>query len=197
MDLSWLVRARWRMVGAWMWPAFVVLAVVDGVIGHLLPAAGQSASLVGAIVLGLVVNLVVVILGSRPAGMLLRRGRPDLPPAIARNYGGAACVVLVTVGFLAAGLVHHPQIVSERAAMNDAAARAAAWIGDHAPAPFRVDAARLDTVAIQPGSVYRACVANPRGTRDYCVIVDDRRPLSRSVVPAGSEPNAVLDRGTD
>lgn len=197
MDLSWLVRARWRMLGAWMWPAFVVLAVVDGVIGHLLPAAGESATLFGAIVLGLVVNLVVVVLCARPAGMLLRRRRPDLPPAIARNYGGAACVALVTLGFLAAGLAHHSQIVSDRHAMHDAAERAAAWIGDHAPAPFRVDAARLNTVAIQPGSVYRACVANPRDTRDYCVIVDDRRPLSRSVVPAGSEPNAVLDRGTD
>ena len=196
MDLSWLVRARWRMLGAWMWPAFVVLGVADGVIDHLLPAAGASATVLGGIVLGLVVNLVVVILLARPAGMLLRRGRPDLPPAIARNYGGAACLVLVTAGFLAVGLVHHPQLVSDRTTMHDAAERASAWIGDHAPPAFRVDDSQLDTVVIQPGRVYRACVANPRHTRDYCVIVDERRPLSRSVVPAGSEPNEVLARGT-
>jgi hypothetical protein len=197
MDLWWLVRARWRLLGAWMWPAFVVLGIADGVLGHLLPVAGDSESVVGGIVVGLIFNLVVVVLLARPLGMLLRRVRGDLPAPIARNYGGTIAIVLVTAVFVAIGLAHHPQITSDRSVMHDAVVRASAYIGDHAPAQFRVDASRLDTVVIQPGSVYRSCVANPRGTRDYCVIVDENRPAARSVVPAGSEPNATLARGTD
>jgi hypothetical protein len=197
MDLSWVVRARWRLAGAWMWPAFVVLGVADGVIGHVLPAAGDSESVLGGIVVGLVLNVIAVAVLARPAGMLLRRRRRDLPSAIARNYGGTACVVLVTIGFAALGLAHHSSIAGDRAVMRDATARAAAWIGDHAPAPFRMDASRLDTVVIQADSLYRACAANPDGTRDYCVVVNERRPPARSVIPDGSESNETLARGTD
>jgi hypothetical protein len=197
MDLSWLVRARWRMLGAWMWPMFVVLGVLDGVIGHLLPIAGDTEGVVGGLIVGLIFNLVAVILLARPLGMLLRRRRRDLPPPIARNYGGTACVMLVTVGFAALGLAHHAQIVSDRSTMHDAVERAAAYIGDHAPAPFRIDAAHLDTVTIQSDTVYRTCVANPGGTREYCVIVNETKPAADSVVPDGSESNETLARGTD
>ena len=197
MDLSWLVRTRWRLVGAWMWPAFVVLGVADGIIGHQLPLAGDTQSVVGGVVIGLILNLIGVVVLSRPLGWLLRTWRSDLPPAIARNYGGTACVALVTIGLLAIGLSQHPNIDGDRAAMRDATERAAAYIGDHAPEPFRVDASHLNMVAIQSGSVYRVCVANPRGTRDYCVIVNEDKPPSDSVVPAGSESNETLSRGTD
>jgi len=197
MDLSWLVRARWRLVGAWMWPAYVVLAVADGVIGHLLPVAGSSESVLGGIVAGLVLNLIGVAALARPGGLLLRRRRRDLPEAIARNYAGTACVVLVTLGFVALGTAHHATIVGDRAVMRDATARAAAWIGDHAPGPFRADASHLDTIVIQASALYRVCVTNPTGTRDYCVVVDERRPAARSVTPAGSESNETLARGMD
>lgn len=192
MDLSWLVRARWRLVGAWMWPAFAVLAVADGVIGHALPATGDSQSLIGGIVAGLVFNLIAITVFARPVGRLLRVRRRDLPAAIARDYAGAAGIVLVTLAFAAIGLGHHSGTVSDRATLRDAATRAAAYIGDHAPAQFRADADDLTTVVIQDGSVYRACATNPSGTRDYCVIVKENLPAGRSVIPDGSESNQSL-----
>ena len=180
-----------------MWPAFVVLGVADGIVGHALPVAGDSQSVFGGIVVGLLLNLVCVALLARPVGMLLRVGRRDLPTAIARNYAGTACVALVTVGFVALGLAHRPAITTDRAAMRDAITRAAAYIGDHAPAAFRANAARTDTFTIQADVVYRTCVPNDAGTRFYCVVVDESRPLGSSVRPGGYEPNATLMRGVN
>jgi hypothetical protein len=197
MDLSWLVRARWRIVGAWMWPLFVLLAVADGLIGHALPLAGDSQSVVGSVVAALIFNLIAVVIVARPLALVLRARRRDLPAAIARDYAGALGVVAVTFAFVAIGLAHHSTIDGDRATMRDAAARAAAYIGDHAPPPFRADAASLSTVALQDDVIYRVCAANPSGSRQYCVVVDERRPLARSVTPAGSESNQNLARGTN
>jgi hypothetical protein len=189
MGLRWLVRMRWRLLGAWMWPAFVVLAAADGVIGHLLPPAGGAESVLGGIVLGLVLNLLCVVVLGPLLGRALRTRRGDLPVAIARNYAGTLCIVLVTVGFAVVGVLHHPQITRDRATLRDAAVRAAAWIGDHAPARFQAGA----------GSVYRECASAAGGgpPHYYCVIVDERRAGSASVRPAGSESNETLSRGTD
>jgi hypothetical protein len=197
MDGAWLARARWRYRGAWMWPAFAVLGIADGFIGHLLPLNGDGQSIVGGVVVGLLLNLLCVVLLCRPLGALLRVGRGDLPPAIARNYAGTACVALVTIGFAALGLVHSSAITSDRAAERDAITRAAAYIGTHAPAPFRANAAHTDTFTIQAGSVYRTCVPDRAGARTYCVIVRDRLPLDRSVTPDGYESNATFSRGVD
>jgi hypothetical protein len=180
-----------------MWPAFVVLAVVDGVVGHLLPVAGDGQSVFGSVVVALLLNLVAVVVLAWPAAWLLRRLRGDLPWSIARNYGGTGCVMLVTAGFVVLGVLHHGTVTADRRTLHDAVTRAAAYIGTRAPAPFRADASRTDTFTIQAGVVYRTCVANPAGTRDYCVVVDVDKPLSRSVRPAGSEPNAVMELGTN
>lgn len=197
MDGAWLARARWRSRGAWMWPTFVVLGIADGVLAHALPVAGQTQTVLGGIVLGLFVNLLCIVLLARPVGVLLRRRRRDLPAAIARNYAGTACLVLVTAGFTALGIAHHSTIVSNRSAMRDAVTRASAYIGSRAPAAFRADASRTDTFAIQPGSIYRTCVPNLQATRTYCVIVRDKLPFASSVTPDGYEPNAVFSLGVN
>jgi hypothetical protein len=199
MGLTWLVRMRWRLLGAWMWPSFVVFALLDGVIAHLLPAAGGTGTVVGGVVLGLFLNLLCVVAAGPLLGRLLRLRRRDLPAPIARNDAGALCIVLVTAGFALLGALHHPQIDSSRATMRDAAVRAAAWIGDHAPARFRANAGLLDSYALLAGSVYRECAAASSGGAPhlFCVVVDERGPGAGTVRPAGSESNETLSRGTD
>jgi hypothetical protein len=180
-----------------MWPAFVVLAIADGLIGHALPINPPSQSVVSGVIVGLVLNLICIVVLSPPVGALLRRVRRDLPVPIARNYAGVLCVLLVTAGFVGIGLAKRPTIAHDSATMHDAMVRAAAYIGDHAPAPFAARADHLDAIAIEEGSIYRVCVANALGTRDYCVVVREGLPLNRSVTPAGSEPNTTLARGDD
>jgi hypothetical protein len=197
MEAAWLARMRWRRRGAWLWPTFVVATVLDGVLLHALPLAGTTQTLVGGILAGMVFNVLAVLLLSRPLGMLVRRARPDMPVVVARNYAGTFAVLLVSAAMLAIGVAHHSTVVAQRRSFDDAVMRAEAYIGDRAPAQFRVNVTNSNTYTIQAGAVYRTCVPNRSGTRTYCVIVKTRLPLARSVVPAGYEPNSIFAEGTN
>ncbi len=196
MDGAWVSRWRWRRRGAWLWPTFAAFVVVDAVIGHVLPPTGEKLSVPGAALAGLVLNLIAVILLSRPLGALIRRRRPDLPATVARNYGGTTAVLMITAALLGAGIAHRSSITSEEQTMRDAIVRAQAFIGDRAPDQFRRNVKLVDTVAIQPGSIYRMCVPGAGGRRTYCVIVNTQLPFARSVRFAGYEPNSSLAAGT-
>jgi hypothetical protein len=189
------VRMRWRRAGAWLWPSFVALTLLDGAIGRLLPPAGSTETFVAGALLGLVINVIAVILFSRPLGMLVRRVRPDMPTVVARDYGGTVVVFAVAAVLLTVGLVHRPVIQARQRATSDAIARAQAWIGDRAPDEFRRNLEFVSLLAIEPGTIYRACVPSDRGGRSYCVIVDRSLPFQRSVKFTGYEPNSVLDAG--
>ena len=192
-----LVRLRWRRAGAWLWPMFVVLTIVDAAIGHALPPAGSTESLAAAALLGLVLNLLGVLLLSRPIAWGLRRMRGDLPTIVARDYGGTIVVLAHHRDAPHRGLMHRPAIQASRRAMQDAIARAQAWIGDRAPDQFRRNLQFVSVLAIQGGTIYRACVPNVQNTKNYCVIVDRTKPLDQSVRFSGYEPNATLASGTD
>jgi hypothetical protein len=197
MEAAWIARARWRWRGAWLWPTFVVAAVLDGAIATIRPFVGDRQSFAGGLLAGLVLNLLAVLFCSRGLGLLLRRRRGDMPVAVARNYGGAAAVVLVSAGLLAAGLARHEGIVDNQHALRDATVRGVAYIGDHAPQTFRINAERADTFTIQAGAIYRTCALSQDGKRSYCVIVKPGLPLERSVVFAGYEPNWLFAEGVN
>jgi hypothetical protein len=192
---AWLARLRWRRRGAWLWPAFAALTIVDGVVGHALPPTGDTQAFLGALLVACVLNLIAVLILSRPLGGLLRRYRKDLPKVVARDYGGRAAILLVAVAILAAGLLHRPTILQHRRAMQDAISRAQAWIGDRAPAEFRRNLEYVSTFTIEPGRIYRTCVPSDRRARTYCVIVNTQLPLATSVKFAGYEPNSVFSEG--
>lgn len=197
MEAAWLARVRWRNRGAWLWRLFGVLAILDGVIGHLLPLSAGGQSITVGVIVGLVLNLLAVVLLSRPLGALLRRRRRDLPAAVARNYAGTFGVCAVTAGFIALGLAVAPSLRADQSAMRDALVRAEAYIGEHAPIEFRHRLEHPSTFTIQPDSVYRTCVLNDAGSRTYCVIVRRSLPLDRSVVFDGYEPNSVFGAGVN
>jgi hypothetical protein len=192
-----LVRLRWRRAGAWLWPSFIVFTVADGVVGHNLPPAGSTESLTAAGLLGLVLNLLGVLLLSRPIAWLLRRARGDLPTIVARDYGGTLVVLALSATLLLAGELHRPAIRASEHEMQDAVARAQAFIGDRAPGEFRRNLQVVSLLAIQAGTIYRACVPNVQNTKSYCVIVDRSKRLDQSVRFSGYEPNATLASGTD
>jgi hypothetical protein len=192
-----LVRLRWRRAGAWLWPSFVAFTAIDAVIGHALPPAGSTESLTAAALLALMLNLLGVLFLSRPLGWVFRQARPDLPNVVARDYGGTIVVLVLTATLVTVGLVHRPAIRASDRAMEDAIVRAQAFIGDRAPDAFRRNLQSVNLLAIQAGTIYRACVPNVENTKNYCVIVDRSKPYDQSVRFSGSEPNATLASGTD
>jgi hypothetical protein len=198
MDGAPLVRLRWRLSGAWLWPSFAVLTAADAVMVHDLPLSGDSGfSLVGAWLFAAVLSLLGIAFLSGLMGRLVRRLRPDMPKAVARNYGGALVTLAVSCALLAGGLIHHPAVVTDRAAIHEAVARATGYIGEHAPAAFRENLRMLVTIPLQTPVIYRSCVPNAVSTRHYCVVVDLRRPFGRGVRYSGAESNGILTQGTN
>ena len=178
-----------------MWPAFIGLTVVDGIIGTLLPGQGDSTRFVGAMLFGAAINLLTIVLLSWPLGLLLRRWRREYPSFVARDYAGTFALSLVTVALLVAGLGNHAAIEADHRAMQDAIVRAQAYIGDHAPAEFVRNVGFVTTFVIQQRSVYRVCVPGRVSGRTYCVIVRVSLPFGRSVSFSGYEPNAEFAQG--
>ncbi|MEA2161063.1 MAG: hypothetical protein QOD66_3443 [Solirubrobacteraceae bacterium] len=197
MDGAWLVRMRWRRRGAWLWPAFAVVTILDALIGHALPPSGDTQTLVGAGLVASFLNLLGIVLLGRAFGAILRRRRRDLPRIVARDYGGTAAIVTIAAALLGAGLINRSTVIDHQQAKRDAIVRAQAWIGDHAPAEFRSQMALVDTYAIEPGGIYRVCMPSSGGVaRTYCVIVKTRMPFAQSVSFDGYEPNSVFAAGT-
>src|SRR5215210_9031838 len=112
----WLTRMRWRLRGAWLWPAFVLLTIAEGVLLEVLPISGDGPGgvLPGVLLAGFA-NLICVAVLAPFAGASLRRRRPDLPRVIADNYAGTALLCAVAVALVTAGLVHRPQVAAEHA----------------------------------------------------------------------------------
>jgi 4-amino-4-deoxy-L-arabinose transferase-like glycosyltransferase len=172
----WPARLRWRMRGAWLWPAFFGLTAVDGALIALLPPYdGAPSGPVGGVLLAGFANLLVIAVPAPLAGRALRRRRRDLPRAVASDYAGAALMLALTLALLAAGLVHRPAEAAERgdeAAVLEAVQR---FVGAQAP-HWRPGLGRVDAVQLAP-EVYRACVPGDEPRRALCLIVDtDQRP---------------------
>lgn len=188
-------RMRWRRRGAWMWPAFGIAVLADALIGHWLPPSGETQTLPAAALAACVLNLIGLVLLSRPIGAVLRRLRPDLPRVVARDYGGTLVVLVVAAALLVTGLLHRPDVIAHRMARNDAIARAQAFIGDRAPAEFRRNLEFVSTVAIEQGSIYRVCVPSRARARTYCVVVKTSMPFGTGVSFDGYESNAEFSAG--
>ena len=108
MERASLTRLRWRLRGAWMWPAFVALTVADTVLLHALPIASDGIGVVPALLLSGFANLVVVAVVAPLSGRLARRRRPDLPKAVAADYAGAALLAAVTAVVVVGGSAAPP-----------------------------------------------------------------------------------------
>jgi hypothetical protein len=187
----WLARLRWRMRGAWLWPAFFGLTAIDGALIVLLPPYdGAPQQLLGGVLLAGFANLLAIAVAAPLAGRLLRRRRPDLPRMIANDYAGTALLVALGATVLAGGLAHRPAVASEREE------RAAVWAAVHdfvtaQAVEWRGGLAQVDALRLEDDS-YRACVPGDDPRRWLCLIVDtDQRPAG-VVRDASMEPNDAL-----
>jgi hypothetical protein len=197
MDAAPLTRMRWRLRGAWLWPSFVVLSLADATMIHSLPLSGDSESWVSGWLLGSVLSLLGIVLLGNLCGGVVRRVRPDMPRVVARNYAGALITLAVSLALLAGGLIHQQVVSSDGAALQDATARAEAYIGDHAPAAFQRNLRTLSVVPVEGTTIYRVCAADVTETRDYCVIVDEGQPFPSGVRYTGAEPNWLVAQGAN
>jgi hypothetical protein len=188
----WRSRLRWRWRGALLWPAFLVLTLVDAWLLGWLPMAGDGGTdFFPAALLAGVLNLVAVAVLAPLAALVLRRRRPDLPKVIAQDRTGTAAVVLVTAIFLVAGLIHRPVLQEAEADYAHQLAAAREHIRTSAPAEYRDGA--ITSIKLEDEQ-YRTCAAGPDPKRWYCVFVFTDQATPAIQVDESRESNASLNR---
>jgi hypothetical protein len=189
MERVSLTRLRWRLRGAWMWPAFVVVTVADAVLLHALPVATDGIGVVPALLLSGFLNLFVVAVVAPLSGRLVRRRRPDLPKAVAADYAGATLLAAVAALLLLGGLLHRPAVERAERDLRVQAAAARAFLLTDAPAAVRSRLGAANTIRLADG-FYRTCVPDGRPRRAFCVFV--RTTQNPPVVRADPDrsPNA-------
>src|SRR3954452_5806937 len=181
VERLWWPRLRWRMRGAWQWPAFAALTLVDGVLLSQLPFYDRGpGSLVGGLLLAGFVNLFAVAVVAPLAGRWLRGRRPDLPRLVANDYAGTAAIACFSAALTAGGLAHRPAVAEQRADVAAVAASTRDYVLREAPA-YRSRLSGMDAIRLET-DLYRSCVPGRDPQRWLCVFVKtDQRPPGVSV----------------
>jgi len=189
-----LRRARWRLRGALLWPTFAAATVVDAAIMHWLPIAGEGTHWVPALLLAGSLNVAAVALFGGLGGFVARRLRPGLPKVVADDRAGTAVLGLLAATYLAAGLVHAPEIDARREAFSAQSLAVRRWIDANGDSFARARVDRADSIRLEQ-NLYRTCVPRSERLRYLCLIVDTSTSPPRIKRDASRESNAKFNGG--
>jgi hypothetical protein len=194
----WPARIRWRLRGAWMWPTFIAVTLVDGLILHLLPPVGTGVDIIPAILLATFGNLVLI---GAVAPWLARRtwkrrpaAEPGAPPRaqleVLTDRIGTGILVATIVGVVAAGLAARPTVVSETEATEANAKAFRSLVLSRGDAELIRNLETANTVRLGE-DFFRTCVARDDRRRYFCAFVDTSRNPPDVDVDGSAEPNSV------
>jgi hypothetical protein len=170
VERVWHRRLRWRLRGAWMWPAFCALTLIDGVLLVVLPPyEGAPPAVFPGVLLALFVNLLAVAVVAPLAGLALRRRRRDLPRRIAADYAGTWLLVGISGLLVVAGLAHRPGAAAEDDRRQAVAKSVHDYVITSAP-EFKGGLGHIDAIRQEPDH-YRACVPGADDRHSLCLFV--------------------------
>ena len=204
----WASRARWRLYGAWRWPALAAFTLCDGLLLHLLPPSASGADLAAAIIVASFCNLFLV---GAVAPWLARRiqarrrraariapagGAPspaDTGPPLEVVVDRTAIAVLAAgaLGVLAAGLGSRPVIVSETRATEANARAVRAYVLAHGSEEQRRNLETANTHRLEEG-LFRTCLATDDRRGASCFYVNTRVKPPHVRPDPSSETNEEL-----
>lgn len=197
---------RWRLIGAWRWPLFVVLTAADALIVHWLPPNGTRALFVPALVICSFANLFLIgaVAPWLARRLVARQGQQPpsstFPPAnhleLLTDRIAAIVLALATVGLLIAGAGNHKVVVAatDRLARGGAAARDFALA--HGPADIRrnAGAANINSHELEQDGLFRMCIPFDDPTRAFCMYVDASRKPPTVRPDSDTRPNGAVFR---
>jgi hypothetical protein len=184
-------RLRWRMRGAWQWPLFALLTLIDGIVLSELPFYSPGpANLAGALLLACFANLLIVALVAPLLGRRLRRRRPDLPRLVASDYAGAAALGTLTLLFVLGGVLHRPAVAADREEVAAVAASTQRYVLVSAP-EYRGGLTRMDAIQLED-DLYRSCVPGADPQRWLCLFVKTAQRPPSIVRDPDQTPNSAL-----
>jgi 4-amino-4-deoxy-L-arabinose transferase-like glycosyltransferase len=193
VERVWHRRLRWRLRGAWQWPAFIGLTLLDGVVLTVLPPyEGGPPNVFPGVLLAAFANLLAVAVVAPLLGIALRRRRPDLPRFIASDYAGTWLLLAITAAFVVAGLAHHSEAQAESAREN-AVARAMHDYVVHSAREYAAGLNHIDAIKLEPDH-YRTCVPGPDERHALCLFVATDQDPPGVTRDTSEEPNSIFRR---
>jgi hypothetical protein len=197
----WTRRLRWRLVGAWRWPAFAVFTVVDAIVLHQLGVV-RHWNLALAFIVASFGNIALLVSADVLARLTARNraasGAPMEPTQleVAVDRGGVALLAVGAVGLLAASAATHHLIVSETRATEANARAVESWVGRNGSAEYRRNLETANTVKLGD-QYFRTCIADDARRRFLCLFVDTRRKPPQVVRDPSTLPNKREAGGPD
>jgi hypothetical protein len=194
----WPTRMRWRLRGAWMWPSFVAITLLDGLILHRLPPVRTGVDIIPGILLATFGNLVLIgAVGPWLARRIWKR-RPaadvGAPPKaqfeVLSDRIGTGLLVASVFGVLAAGLAARPTVVSETESTEENARAVREYILRSGDQELVRNLETANTIRLADG-YFRTCVARDDRERNFCVFVDTNEEPTEIVRDQSAEPNSA------
>lgn len=195
----WPARIRWRLRGAWMWPTFIAVTLIDGLILHLLPPIGTGVDLIPAILLATFGNLFLVgAIAPWLARATWKREpvtEPAAPPRarleVLTDRIGTGLLLATIVGVVAAGLAARPLVVSET---QDTERNAKAFRNLILTSGDDELIRNLETAnTIRLGEdFFRTCVARDDRRHYFCAFIDTSKHPADVDVDGSAEPNSAF-----
>ena len=179
-----------------MWPTFITVTLVDGLVLHLLPPIGTGVDPVPAILVATFGNLVLI---GAVAPWLARRtwrrrpaAEPGAPPRaqleVLSDRIGTGLLVATIVGVLAAGLAARPVVVAETDAKERAAKALLARVRASESDELRRNLEASDMARWFSG-YFRACIPDDERTSWSCFFIDVRRDRAKIKKDPSKLPN--------
>ena len=176
----WARRLRWRLRGAWMWPAYAVLTVLDAVILHKLPPVSDGFDFIPALIVSSFANLFLMAavapwLGRRLAARERAAGGNGVPLAVRvevmKDRSAAVLLAVATLGLIAAGLAARPLVIAETEDRERQVELLQDYVHAEAPPEIRANADIANTIKLEDG-LFRSCINYNDRTRVWCVFID-------------------------
>jgi len=195
----WPARIRWRLRGAWMWPTFIMVTLVDGLLLHVLPPIGTGVDLIPAILVATFGNLLLI---GAVAPWLAKRtwkrrpaAEPGAPPRaqleVLSDRIGTGLLVATIVGVVAAGLAARPTVVSETEDTEANAKAFRALILKRGDEELIRNLETANTVRLGE-DFFRTCIARDDRQRYFCAFVDTSKSPPDVDVDGSAEPNSAF-----
>lgn len=203
----WLSRLRWRLRGAWQWPAFALLTLLDGlVLDRLPPQAPDRLNFIEGVLIATFANLVLVgALAPFLAKRLTRRREAALAAAGAAPPSGESsqaerevfqdrtATFLLAAGLMAAlvsGIANRPAIVSETEATEEVGRELRDYVARSGSEELHRNLETANTIRLSEG-YFRVCVARDDRRRHVCLFVDTDKDPPRVRRDPSAESNSA------
>lgn len=194
----WPARMRWRLRGAWMWPSFIAITLLDGLLLHRLPPVRTGIDLIPAILLATFGNLVLIgALAPWLARRIWRRrpaAEPGAPPKaqleVLSDRIGTGLLVASVFAVIAAGLAARPTVIAETDAKEEAARAIHAFVQRSGDEELIRNEETAHAARLADG-YFRICIARDDRRSFACYFVDTNEEPTQIVRDPSAKPNAI------